>query len=83
MVNMTIVNSEQCGGDNKHYVVVEVTHAAHSRQTHKTQGGCRVTCVLAELRAHYPEHQHKEEEEEKEEEGNKQRDHTLSTAIPQ
>nr|DAN72611.1 MAG TPA: hypothetical protein [Caudoviricetes sp.] len=26
-----------CGGGNKHYVVVEVTHTTHGRQTHKTQ----------------------------------------------
>ena len=29
-----------------------------------TQWCSGITCVLAELRAHYPEHQHKEEEEE-------------------
>ena len=51
MVNMTIVNNEQCGG-NRHYVVMEVTHTALSKQT-KHKGDCRVTCVLAKLRAHY------------------------------
>ena len=46
MANMTIVNNEQC-------VVVEVTHTTHCRQTQKHKGECRVTCVLAGLRAHY------------------------------
>ena len=36
--------------------------------TRETQWCSGITCVLAGLRAHYPEHQHKEEEEEEEEE---------------
>ena len=38
-----------------------------------------VTCVLAELRAHYPEHQRQEEEEKEE---NERRDHTPSHPPP-
>lgn len=53
---MVIVNNEQCGGNNKHHVVVEITHAAHSSQTQKHSGACCVTCVLAGLRAHYTTH---------------------------
>ena len=53
MVSMVIVNNEQCVVGNKHYVVVETTRTAHSKQTRKHKGGRRVTCVLAELRAHY------------------------------
>ena len=54
MVSMVIVNSEQCVvRDNKHHVVIEVTHTTHSRQTPKHKGACCVTCVLAGLRAHY------------------------------
>ena len=45
MVNTVVVNSEQC--------VAEITHIALSKQTQNTQGDCRVTCVLAGLRAHY------------------------------
>nr|DAK32100.1 MAG TPA: hypothetical protein [Caudoviricetes sp.] len=41
-----------CGGDNKHHVVVEVTHTALNKQT-KHEGVWCVTCVLARLRAHY------------------------------
>lgn len=68
MVNMTIVNSEQCVvGNNKHYVVIEATHTTRSRQTQKHKGGCRVTCVLAGLRAHYttpaiPQNKERQEE---------------------
>lgn len=36
------------------------------KTTRKTQWCSGITCVLAELRAHYPEHQQQEEEEEKE-----------------
>nr|DAY28449.1 MAG TPA: hypothetical protein [Caudoviricetes sp.] len=35
--------------------------------TRETQWCSGITCVLAKLRAHYPEHQHEEEEEEEEE----------------
>ena len=38
----------------------------------ETQWCSGITCVLAELRAHYPEHQHEEEEEEEDE----RQDHT-------
>lgn len=41
--------------NNNRHVVAEVTHTTHSRQT-KTRGACCVTCVLAELRAHYTTH---------------------------
>ena len=61
-----------CGGDNKHYVVVEETHSTLSRQT-KTWGVCCVTCVLAGLRAHYttpalPQKREKKNEERRERE---------------
>ena len=44
-----------------------------------------ITCVLAGLRAHYPEHQHKEEREEEERERKMNNETTLQTptAIPQ
>lgn len=60
--------------------MVEVTHSTLSRQT-KTRGVCCVTCVLAKLRAHYPEHQHKKKEKE-EGKTNEETTHTTHTAIP-
>lgn len=53
MVNTVIVNSEHCvvgqqilccGRSNTHHTVDKLT---------KHKGACRVTCVLAGLRAHY------------------------------
>ena len=71
---MAIVDNEQCVvGTTNTTLVVEVTHTTHSRQTRKHKGGCRVTCVLAKLRAHYTtpaipqkERRKKSEEERKE-----------------
>ena len=48
----------------------------------KTQWCSGITCVLARLRAHYPEHQHKEEEEEEEEEDREKRKTSNETSHP-
>jgi hypothetical protein len=40
----------------------------------RTQWCSGITCVLAKLRAHYPEHQHKEEEEQEEEQEERRED---------
>lgn len=47
-----------------------------------TQWCSGITCVLAWLRAHYPEHQHKEEEEEEEEERDRTRETSDETTHP-
>ena len=47
--------------------------------TRKTQWCSGITCVLAGLRAHYPEHQHKKEEEEKEEDREKRKTSNKTT----
>lgn len=65
MVNMTIVNNEQCVvGATLWYVWYAHTMTADEPNT---QGVHRVTCVLAGLRAHYTAHttpkQKKKEEE--------------------
>ena len=61
MVNMTIVNNEQC--------VVGTTHTPHTvDKPTNTKGVCRVTCVLAGLRAHYTTHAIPQEKEKKSEE---------------
>ena len=62
-----------CGGNNKHHVAVEVTHATHNRQIQKHKGECRVTCVLAGLRAHYTTPATPQEREKKEERKGEQR----------
>ena len=50
---MVVVNSEQCVVGTTSHVMVYTHHTCQSRQTQKQQGDCRVTCVLAWLRAHY------------------------------
>lgn len=68
MMSMAIVNNEQCVvEDNKHHVVVEVTHTTRGRQTQNTKGACCVTCVLAGLRAHYTTHANPQTKERREE----------------
>ena len=55
----------------------------HNKRTRWCSG---ITCVLAELRAHYPEHHNKEEEEEEDKEKRKtsnEATHPPPTAIPQ
>ena len=47
--------------------------------TRKTQWCSGITCVLAELRAHYPEHQHKRKRGREEKEEDKQQDNTHHT----
>nr|DAL05770.1 MAG TPA: hypothetical protein [Caudoviricetes sp.] len=54
----------------------------NKQRKERTQWCSGITCVLAKLRAHYPEHQ-KREEEKKDEETRQETRHPPTTAIPQ
>ena len=81
MVNMVIVNSEQCvvgttyphgGMQQALHMKVHIQHTPPSRHA-QHKGVCRVTCVLAGLRAHYTTHaiQNKEKKKSEDEEKTK------------
>ena len=53
------------------------------QEERETQWCSGITCVLAELRAHYPEHQHKEKEEEEEDKTRQDKTSDDPPAIPQ
>ena len=54
MVNMTIVNNEQCVVGTTNTALWQKQHTPHTvNKPRNTKGGCRATCVLAWLRAHY------------------------------
>jgi hypothetical protein len=69
---MVIVNSEQCVVGTIHNVVTDTaniacdsTHAqSRENKPRNNKGACRVTCVLAELRAHYTTHANPQTREE-------------------
>lgn len=75
MVNHTPPFQTQKGGARR-----KARNGEERTQQRETQWCSGITCVLARLRAHYPEHQHKEEEGKRgrghREEEDKQRDHT-------
>ena len=72
---MAIVNNEQCVvGDNKHNVVVEVTHSTLSRQTQNTRA-CVVlrACSLGCARTTHTRHSTRKRRKEKSERKGKKR----------
>ena len=64
-----IVNNEQCVVGNKHYVVVEITHTAHSKQTqkHKGRASCHVRARRAARALHDTRHSTNKEKKKEEE----------------